>query len=151
MLHNPPTKLRPKQIFWFVEPDKDQNLVLISLNLFFCTVKFWFFKLQTQKQTDWYVWFGMIHCDQSSIRLNEIRGTPLSLTAAASALLGQVWFAIYVNRRLHSMSVRSLNLSLADSLDLYSPLLRGSFLAVHGPTSWPTSSMEETSSCYVHH
>ena len=87
---------------------------------------------------------------QSCAGLNEIRATPLSLTAAASALLGQVWFAIYVNRRLHSMSVRSLNLSLADSLDLYSPLLRGSFLAVHGPTSWPTSSMEETSSCYVH-
>ena len=48
------------------------------------------------------------------------------------------------------MSVRSLNLSLADSLDIHSPLLCSSFLAARGQTSCPTSSMGETSMCYAH-
>ena len=88
--------------------------------------------------------------EEGAVKRLRGRGCFTVAAATAPALLGQVWFAIYVNRGLHSMSVRSLNLSLADSLDLHSPLLCSSFLAARGQTSCPTSSMGETSMCYAH-
>ena len=88
--------------------------------------------------------------EEGAVKRLHGRGCFTVAAATAPALLGQVWFAIYVNRGLHSMSVRSLNLSLADSLDLHSPLLCSSFLAARGQTSCPTSSMGETSMCYAH-
>ena len=111
----------------YVADYSDLSSTAVTLTTDHCTVHTWFVAV-AQHAAQWDLFYStQFDCCCFGIWLRD-------------------WFEIYVNRGLHSIYLIWISVFREMSLSL----TRGSFLAAHGPTSWPTSSMEETSSCYVY-